>query len=342
MPNILIYTSTDDVDSSLVGKALEERGNNVYLLTPKQFPESMTIEIEFHDDSGRCLLSSANDKMYCEKIDSVWFYRQSGYGAPSYISENDAKFSGAQVRDSVSALKHFLSDAFWVNEFVPARLSESKVLQLKLAQRCRLRIPNTVITNCPSAIRSFLKRQTKSIYKPLMGYKWKEGEGVRATYTAVLHSHDLPTDRMLKSTPGIYQEYIEKQYEVRAQFFGKTCFSASIKPQCNSKQAIDWRHGYASGCIFEPTEVPMSVQACCLTLMQKLGIICGTFDFIVTPANEWVFLEVNQAGKFLFLEEECPELPLLDAFCQFLMSQDPEFVYSKKNTYMSVSEVLSD
>lgn len=32
--------------------------------------------------------------------------------------------------------------------------------------------------------------------------------------------------------------------------------------------------------------------------MRKLGIIFGCFDFIVTPDEEYVFLEVNPMGQF--------------------------------------------
>ena len=29
----------------------------------------------------------------------------------------------------------------------------------------------------------------------------------------------------------------------------------------------------------------------------------GAFDFIVTPENEWIFLEVNPNGQWLWLEQ---------------------------------------
>ena len=39
-----------------------------------------------------------------------------------------------------------------------------------------------------------------------------------------------------------------------------------------------------------------------------------------------MFLEVNEAGQFLFVEEYTG-LPLLDAFCEFLIAADPTFEY---------------
>jgi hypothetical protein len=49
------------------------------------------------------------------------------------------------------------------------------------------------------------------------------------------------------------------------------------------------------------------------------------FDFTVTPGGDHVFLEANQMGQFLWVEEKVPELPMLDTMCAFLMSGDRVF-----------------
>jgi D-alanine-D-alanine ligase-like ATP-grasp enzyme len=38
-------------------------------------------------------------------------------------------------------------------------------------------------------------------------------------------------------------------------------------------------------------------------MMEDFHIVFGAFDFIVTPDDEWVFLEVNPNGQWLWLEE---------------------------------------
>jgi hypothetical protein len=38
----------------------------------------------------------------------------------------------------------------------------------------------------------------------------------------------------------------------------------------------------------------------------------------VTPDGEVVFLEVNEAGQFVFNESVDPSIPMLDAFCRYL------------------------
>lgn len=55
-------------------------------------------------------------------------------------------------------------------------------------------------------------------------------------------------------------------------------------------------------------------------MMNELGIVFGCFDFIVTDDNQYVFLEVNEMGQFLWIEELLPELKMLDSFCNLLLS----------------------
>jgi hypothetical protein len=92
---------------------------------------------------------------------------------------------------------------------------------------------------------------------------------------------------------------------------------------------LDWR---AAGprLRVEPDRLPPDVEQACRRLMENLGILFGCFDFIVTPEGEHVFLEVNPAGQFLWVEEANPELRLLAPFVDFLLSRDPAFRWQPK------------
>jgi hypothetical protein len=72
--------------------------------------------------------------------------------------------------------------------------------------------------------------------------------------------------------------------------------------------------------------------------MQRLGIVFGCFDFVVTPDGKDVFLEVNQAGQFLFIEEYCG-LRLLDAFSEFLLQGRADFVWDEARASVRLSDI---
>ena len=54
--------------------------------------------------------------------------------------------------------------------------------------------------------------------------------------------------------------------------------------------------------------------------MESLGLVAAGFDFIVDQDNQWVFLELNEAGQFLFIHEWCEEHDLVKAFVEFIGS----------------------
>lgn len=89
-------------------------------------------------------------------------------------------------------------------------------------------------------------------------------------------------------------------------------------------------------------ELPPQVRSRCRRLMQRMDLVFGCFDFIVTPEGEWVFLEVNEAGQFLFLESWCPELPMLDMFCAFLESRDADFEYTPNACPVRFDQMVRD
>lgn len=137
-------------------------------------------------------------------------------------------------------------------------------------------------------------------------------------YTTVISEDLLPSSSVLALTPGIYQKRINKQFEVRATFFGNTNISVKI---VNSAEDVDWRLKSAtSGLKIEPITLCKEIENKCLLMMKELGIVFGCFDFIVTDDNQYVFLEVNEMGQFLWIEELLPELKMLDNFCNLFLS----------------------
>ncbi|WCM25189.1 hypothetical protein NDN01_14020 [Sphingomonas sp. QA11] len=71
---------------------------------------------------------------------------------------------------------------------------------------------------------------------------------------------------------------------------------------------------------FSSVDAPDDIREKCRDYMKRSGIVFGAFDFLIDTGGRWVFLECNEAGQFLFLEQRLPELPILDKFCRWLAS----------------------
>ena len=94
---------------------------------------------------------------------------------------------------------------------------------------------------------------------------------------------------------------LPKLYDVRVNVVGTRCLAVSIRVPRSSRAYVDWRSDYASN-QYESIEVPYSVRAGIQAMMQRLGLVFGAFDFVVSPAGEWFFLEVNPNGEWGWLE----------------------------------------
>jgi glutathione synthase/RimK-type ligase-like ATP-grasp enzyme len=117
-------------------------------------------------------------------------------------------------------------------------------------------------------------------------------------------------------TPGICQQFVPKSYEVRATVVGSRIFSGKINSQASPETKIDWRHK-PFDIEEEPIDLPPDVETKIHALMRAFGLIYGAFDFIITPEGRHVFLEVNPAGQYLWVEAKT-KLPITAAIADVL------------------------
>jgi glutathione synthase/RimK-type ligase-like ATP-grasp enzyme len=54
--------------------------------------------------------------------------------------------------------------------------------------------------------------------------------------------------------------------------------------------------------LVQGVELPPALHDALLALQRRLGLYYGAIDMRLTPDGEYVFLEVNPAGQWLFVE----------------------------------------
>jgi len=338
---ILIHAVPGDLHSLLVQAALAERGHHTQRFLASEIPLHTDIELRFDAAESSRRIYSRLGSFDLDGVDAVWIRRTGSGSLPHFVCSEDRPFARQELGLLQSSLRLLADDAFCVNPWFSARRADHKPLQLQHARALGMTIPATLISNNPQAIRQFIASHDEVIYKPLRGTQWQQGEQTFGTYTAPVREQDLPSDRLLRCTPGIFQRRVHKQFEVRAQFFGASCFAIALD-SAKAESAFDWRMNQGQRLSAGRVELPSPVHAHCRALMKSLDIVSGAFDFIVTADGEWVFLEVNEGGQFLFLELWCPQLTLIDAFCDFLESGDPDFAYCPRGTPQNFAALQRD
>jgi glutathione synthase/RimK-type ligase-like ATP-grasp enzyme len=208
----------------------------------------------------------------------------------------------------------------WVNPLASAQRAEQKVLQLITAKAVGWSIPKTLISNDFDKVKAFFhEHENGIIYKAFTPGKWRNADGSATVLrTAAVTAASLTHPEAVSACPGIYQEHIQKTYELRVTVIGNTVLAAKIDSQAKGK-SVDWRYdGQLMDIALTATNLPEHISNLCIRLCQSLDLVFGCIDLIVDSAGKYIFLEVNQAGQFLWNETLAPGLPLLDTFCRFL------------------------
>lgn len=347
MTTVLIPTEVGDAHALAVERALESQGHTAIRWFGADYPQRQSSSFTFSDSAPmqwRCRGPALD--VASGNFDTVWFRRPNLPYLPDKLLHPDDIWSATrELRSLFDSTWYTIGDgARWVNPPEGARRATSKLAQLKLAPEVGLQIPPTLVSNDPDDIRAFLRHHEPSgaIYKSFVPVGYREGEKILVGRTTAVALGDLPSDATLRLIPGIFQALIPKAFELRATFMGQHNVTLKICSQHHPDGTIDWRTAPLTEVPTELWTMPADVRKRCLLLMKRLGIVFGCFDFIVTPDERYIFLEVNEAGQFLFVEDLHPDAHLLDAFVEFLLSPTDSFRPTFKAPSVSFRDLQSD
>ncbi|WP_083683716.1 MULTISPECIES: hypothetical protein [Actinoalloteichus] len=108
-------------------------------------------------------------------------------------------------------------------------------------------------------------------------------------------SADEITDAV-RHTAHLFQARVPKAFEVRVTVVGDRMFGLRIDAE-TERGKQDWRSDHRR-LNYSVIKVPECVAVGVQRLMSRLDLVFGALDFVVTPADEWVFLEINPNGQW--------------------------------------------
>jgi glutathione synthase/RimK-type ligase-like ATP-grasp enzyme len=322
MPDtVLIITNDHDEHADAVIEELTRREVPVFRFHPADFPHACSVSIEIEDGIVHGELRNSDHRVRFDDICGAW-YRRSGnlYETRlSMTSERLDNYVKTQVQATVSALCSTL-DTLWVSHPLTLRRGEVKALQLVAASSAGLKIPHTLISNDPERAAPFVAAlgDAECAIKPLLAVGVTDDQGgFRMPLTAMLpRGHSLES---VAHAPTILQPYVDKAFELRCVVIGEQIFAAKMDTQADEKSRVDSRGGDPDHDIFVlPDEVKSSLRR----LMDSFGLNFASLDMIVTPDGEFVFLELNPNGQWLWLELQLG-LPLVATMADLLTSDHP-------------------
>lgn len=314
---ILVVSTEGDGHTLEVLSHLEGRGADSSLLDLSAFPMEAGLTLGFDPGRGseEKVLTAGGIFVDFSSCRVVWWRRPQPFRLHPEIQDPDeSSFAYTEAYCAFAGLWLTMAP-FWINHPTRDEEASRKVFQLHVAKEVGFRIPDTCITNEMDRARRFIDARgpNRTVYKAFSGTEeaWRE--------TRVLKPQELDLLESVRYAPVIFQEYIPAEVDLRITVVGDRVFPAAIHSQ-ETEYKVDFRMDMESARV-EAVTLPGEVEDLLREFMRRMGLVYGAIDMRLTPTGEYVFLEINPSGQWLFVEDRTNQ-PITEAMIDLMMEKD--------------------
>lgn len=305
MKEVVVVAAGTDETAVGVQQALTRLGARVHFLDTSRIPEHGALSL--HDGAVRAegvLLSEAR-AVYVKSVhlavplfdvESLAARRPKSW-PERWVAERERH---GLITSALRAME--AGGAHFVNSVSRFEVHLLKPLQGELLARAGVRVPASLTTNDPAAVRAFLQQHGDVIYKPLAG-----GAQVRR-----LTSKDLARLDALSTAPVLFQQRVEG-LEYRVTVLDGEAIAAYRLP---ARGVIDAREVLDRA---KKVKVPAAVGKACVLAAKALGLVFTSVDVRVSEDGEPFVLECNPTPSVAFYESPAKS-PILRALAAHLLA----------------------
>jgi glutathione synthase/RimK-type ligase-like ATP-grasp enzyme len=317
---MLIVLSAEDRTQARVEKLLRGRGVVFERLDPVPLIASKRLQLSW--DGAASTIAVDGRAIDLSAVQSVWLWRPTPTPYLGEPSDEATRIQSYIVREFSAVLS-----SLWRSmhaRWVPAQQAtisraEDRPLQLSIARRAGFRVPQSLVTNSVDDAIRFLERIGGSVItKAPSDTIARHFTTQMFPFTTSLRACDLASLDTIRHAPVLLQEQIPKSAELRVTVVGDRVLAARIDSQSTHHTKDDWRRYDLAHTPHSPCDLPARVANACLRVARDLDLRYGAIDLILTPAGEYVFLEINPNGQFGWIEDRTG-LPIGAALCDELL-----------------------
>jgi ATP-grasp ribosomal peptide maturase len=317
---ILILTQEHDGHADQVAEALQKRGHAFVRWDTADFPLQTTLRASYKREAWQGGLQVHDHSLDFHRIKSIWFRKPTRFQVEPSMNAQEARFAANEARIGIGGILRSL-DCLWVNHPEHIVSATYKPYQLHIAHHCGLAIPPTLVTNDAQEVEQFFQECRQSmIYKALSTTTIQDGKEFANIYTTLIDEERLRNILpFVKNTACFFQKNIPKDKDLRITIIGRKVFATAIDSQHSPLTMIDFRRSYDALGAYHPYQLPEEIEQKLLLLMQRLGLLFGAVDMILTPDGDYYFLEANAVGQFSWLQAETGA-PLIETIVDLLIA----------------------
>jgi hypothetical protein len=314
---VLIIGQRPDPHIDAVAAHLTEAGESAVVLD-RNTRDRCCLVLGKTENAG--CITCDGERIPFSEIAGVWWRvkpsARAEFGAGSESVAEALKWK--EWRHLLCSLPHFLNFATWINPLRQHFEMSYKPVQLALATELGFAIPDTVVTNDADDVLELFKRNPRVIYKTLSSFLIPPDEMIFTN--EVTRGQVLDDAGAIGLAPGIFQELVEKKYELRVTVVGDSVFAVRIESQKFPENSIDWRRNQFAE-MYVPTVLRLEEEQRLKALHSRMGLVYAAYDFVVDQKDELVFLECNPGGQWLWLEQAL-DLPISHTLAETLRRRD--------------------
>ena len=205
-------------------------------------------------------------------------------------------------------LSDFIFSSFehlpWLSH--PRRSNLNKLAVLRRAAREGIATPATLVTTEREALRRFCAEHGAVITKPIGEVEaFIAGEVSHFLFTTPLGPAEIEA-LPERFAPSLFQERIEKAYELRVFYLDGEFHAMAIFSQNDPQTRADFRqYNRERPNRNVPYRLRPDLTERLLGLMAGLELETGSLDLLVTPDGREVFLEINPVGQLGMVSHPC-------------------------------------
>ena len=207
-----------------------------------------------------------------------------------------------EMEDLTRYFFYLLRDKVWLPDSL--NINIDKLTTLSIAKQCGLKIPETIITNSKKYAFDFVSK-IHSIVKPIhfSGY-YVDKEQTYSVYTNSISLMEVSKINNNHFFPTLFQEKIDKEFEVRAFFLDGEIYATAIIT--DEETYDDVKRTFGSDTInWIPFQFPEKICSQIINFMKRLNLNTGSIDMMKDKNGEFVFIEINPVGQFLAPSRRC-------------------------------------
>jgi glutathione synthase/RimK-type ligase-like ATP-grasp enzyme len=277
---------------------LADRRESVELLDLADYPGKLTLTLAFGNGERRFRLKRpGGGELDLGSVHAVWWRRPGQFGPPDTV--RDEAHRRLALSEAATAFHGLFAamDARWINPPTLDAVASHKPYQLALAEIVGLEIPHTVMTSDPEEAREFWRVcDGDVVYKQFIALpeSWSETRRLGEAETKI-------GDEAIRLAPVIFQRHVAAVADLRVTMIGDEIFAAAVDLR-DLEYDVDVRMNLNAKHVAH--DLPDDVADKLRGLMRRLGLVYGAIDLRLTKDGRYVFLEINPAGQFLYVEQQ--------------------------------------